>query len=94
MQQAATVRLHQRNIDVLPGLNRETAENGIAVMTAAIHRILTVNMKSPLLLSQVLGLVDIRPMFVFFRFVAVFALNLLQQQQVRVEVSQGLAYVR
>lgn len=92
MQQTATGPACQCDIDVLPFCNGEFTEYGIAMMTSLIDRIFTVSMIRPDSVGEEFHLVVIGPAGDRFTAAGVFPMDLLQQYDVRCDITQIIFY--
>ena len=81
----------RRNIRVQGLQDRETAENGVAMMPRLIHRILAVHRMRPYLFRDEIMLRAIRIIVITLAMTCMLALYFLQEHDVGIQLAQPLA---
>ena len=84
VQQAAAGTFKPGHIQVFPGIKRELAEDGIAVVTGIINGVFTVGLMWPELVRQKFVLGHVRPVFCSRLMTGVLAVDLLQKGQIHI----------
>ena len=90
MKKSSVFKAIGGDIDIFPACDWEFAEHGVAVMTGAVDRVLSVGKVRPKLLGQKFKLALVWPFFDLFFVTFMLSLDLLEENQVRMNPSNGL----